>query len=104
MGERLTVQFARGTRGRETFGSNERIAPRPRRTAFRMLITGLPIDTSWQVRNNFGLIMPFPLACALASSPVDLASPVGLSGPILPSLSIPRAALVFHPRPWPRAC
>jgi hypothetical protein len=53
MGERLTVQFARGSRQREAFGSggggHERSAPRPRRTPFRMQITGLPNDTSWQV-------------------------------------------------------
>lgn len=54
MGERLTVQFARGTRHREGgsaggFGNNERAPPRPRRTPHRMQITGLPTDTSWQV-------------------------------------------------------
>lgn len=56
MGERLTVQFARGTRTRNEGGGNanntgnhERTAPRPRRTTHRMQITGLPSDTSWQV-------------------------------------------------------
>lgn len=52
MGERLTVQFARGTRHREQGGgySHDRnSAPRPRRTPYRMQITGLPNDTSWQV-------------------------------------------------------
>lgn len=55
MGERLTVQFARGSRHREQGppgafgGGHERSAPRPRRTAHRMQITGLPSDTSWQV-------------------------------------------------------
>lgn len=50
MGERLTVQFARGSRHREGgAGPTERSAPRPRRTAFRMQISGLPSDTSWQV-------------------------------------------------------
>lgn len=49
MGERLTVQFARGSRQREGFGVHERSAPRPRRTPYRMQITGLPNDTSWQV-------------------------------------------------------
>ncbi len=49
MGERLTVQFARGSRHREGFGGHERSAPRPRRTPYRMQITGLPNDTSWQV-------------------------------------------------------
>ena len=50
MGERLTVQFARGTRNRE-FQPNERAAPRPRRTPHRMQISGLPVETSWQVCN-----------------------------------------------------
>lgn len=49
MGERLTVQFARGTRSRETFANTERTAPRPRRTPHRMQIAGLPGETSWQV-------------------------------------------------------
>ena len=50
LGERLTVQFARGSRHREGgFGTNERSAPRPRRTAHRMQISGLPGETSWQV-------------------------------------------------------
>jgi hypothetical protein len=50
MGERLTVQFARGTRNRE-FAPTERTAPRPRRTPHRMQISGLPGETSWQVCN-----------------------------------------------------
>jgi transcription initiation factor TFIID subunit 15 len=51
MGERMVVQFARGARKREDAPSynNERSAPRPRRTLFRMSITGLPVETSWQV-------------------------------------------------------
>ena len=58
MGERLTVQFARGSRQREGregapagggYGPHERGPPRPRRTPYRMQITGLPSDTSWQV-------------------------------------------------------
>jgi RNA recognition motif-containing protein len=51
MGERLTVQFARGSRHREggAFGNQDRPVPRPRRTPHRMQITGLPNDTSWQV-------------------------------------------------------
>lgn len=49
MGERLTVQFARGSRPRDTFAGPERSAPRPRRTPHRMEISGLPGDTSWQV-------------------------------------------------------
>ncbi|KAI0396599.1 hypothetical protein F5Y17DRAFT_91602 [Xylariaceae sp. FL0594] len=57
MGERLTVQFARGTRQREPFngggGGHERSAPRPRRTPYRMQITGLPNDTSWQDLKDF---------------------------------------------------
>jgi len=49
-GERLTVQFARGPRRKENFpGPTDRPAlPRPRRTMFRMQISGLP-ETSWQV-------------------------------------------------------
>lgn len=49
-GERLTVQFARGPRRKENFpGPQDRPAvPRPRRTMFRMQISGLP-ETSWQV-------------------------------------------------------
>ncbi|KAL1842445.1 hypothetical protein VTK73DRAFT_3121 [Phialemonium thermophilum] len=52
MGERLTVQFARGPRHREggAFGNHhDRNAPRPRRTPHRMQISGLPNETSWQV-------------------------------------------------------
>jgi hypothetical protein len=57
MNERLTVQFARGSKHRENApgpgpgsgGFNERAPPRPRRTQFRMQISGLPNDTSWQV-------------------------------------------------------
>ncbi|EFE35412.1 uncharacterized protein ARB_05454 [Trichophyton benhamiae CBS 112371] len=53
-GERLTVQFARGPRRREPFpGPPERsAAPRPRRTIYRMQITGLP-ETSWQLSPVF---------------------------------------------------
>jgi hypothetical protein len=62
MGERLTVQFARGSRHREQgpggpggggggggYNHDRNSAPRPRRTPHRMQITGLPNDTSWQV-------------------------------------------------------
>lgn len=52
MGERLTVQFARGSRQQRDnggFAPHERGAPRPRRTPHRMQISGLPTDTSWQV-------------------------------------------------------
>ncbi len=48
-GSRLTVQFARGSRQREPFAQPDRTHPRPRRTAYRMQITGLPGETSWQV-------------------------------------------------------
>lgn len=51
-GERLTVQFARGPRRKDDFGPQERQAPRPRRTIYRMQITGLQSDTSWQVSKN----------------------------------------------------
>jgi len=52
-GERLTVQFARGPRRKENFpGPTDRpTAPRPRRTMFRMQISGLP-ETSWQVSSS----------------------------------------------------
>lgn len=52
-GSRLTVQFARGARQRnELAGPPERPHPRPRRTAHRMQITGLPGETSWQVSTS----------------------------------------------------
>ncbi|KAJ5750070.1 hypothetical protein N7533_007098 [Penicillium manginii] len=54
-GERLTVQFARGPRRKETFPgppSDRPAAPRPRRTMFRMQISGLP-ETSWQDLKDF---------------------------------------------------
>jgi len=53
MGERLIVQFARGSRRNENFTHQERAAPRPRRTAFRMRISGLPVETSWQDLKDF---------------------------------------------------
>lgn len=61
MGERLTVQFARGSRNREGgggFGTQERAPPRPRRTPHRMQITGLPNETSWQVCSHFPFLLP----------------------------------------------
>lgn len=48
-GSRLTVQFARGSRQRDPYTAPDRSHPRPRRTAYRMQITGLPGETSWQV-------------------------------------------------------
>ncbi|KAK2765622.1 hypothetical protein FQN54_008476 [Arachnomyces sp. PD_36] len=53
-GERLTVQFARGPRHKENFpGPPDRSNfPRPRRTVFRMQISGLP-ETSWQDLKDF---------------------------------------------------
>jgi hypothetical protein len=48
-GSRLTVQFARGPRQRDFPAPDSRTHPRPRRTAYRMQITGLPGETSWQV-------------------------------------------------------
>lgn len=64
MGERLTVQFARGSRHRENgaFPSHgaERSAPRPRRTPHRMQISGLPSDTSWQVCSSSSSLLPDP--------------------------------------------
>jgi hypothetical protein len=55
MGERLTVQFARGPRHKDTFSGgppDRNNAPRPRRTIHRMQITGLPGETSWQVSSS----------------------------------------------------
>lgn len=50
MGERLVVQFARGSnRPREYGHPEQRAPPRPRRTVHRMSISGLPFETSWQV-------------------------------------------------------
>lgn len=68
-GERLTVQFARGPRRKENFpGPMDRPnMPRPRRTIFRMMVSGLP-ETSWQVSS------PSPLSSGstgrLASRPI----------------------------------
>ncbi|KIW23746.1 uncharacterized protein PV07_11924 [Cladophialophora immunda] len=53
-GERLTVQFARGPRRKDDFaGPSDRNVPRPRRTIYRMQITGLQPDTSWQDLKDF---------------------------------------------------
>ncbi|KIW65965.1 hypothetical protein PV04_08178 [Phialophora macrospora] len=53
-GERLTVQFARGPRRKDDFGGpSDRNVPRPRRTVYRMQITGLQPDTSWQDLKDF---------------------------------------------------
>ncbi|KAF8444220.1 hypothetical protein BGX38DRAFT_1095248 [Terfezia claveryi] len=54
-GQRLTVQFARGNRHaprENTFAPDTRY-PRTRRTQFRMNITGLQPDTSWQDLKDF---------------------------------------------------
>ncbi|KAJ5024877.1 hypothetical protein J3E73DRAFT_258757 [Bipolaris maydis] len=54
MGERLIVQFARGSRARnENFTPHERVPPRPRRTPYRMRIANLPVETSWQDLKDF---------------------------------------------------
>jgi hypothetical protein len=50
MGSRLNVQFARGGRERREPFFNDRPAPRTRRTIYRLNLTGLPAETSWQVR------------------------------------------------------
>ncbi|CUS14840.1 unnamed protein product [Tuber aestivum] len=56
-GQALTVQFARGSRRdprhHDFPGGADRTFPRPRRTAFRMNITGLNPDTSWQDLKDF---------------------------------------------------
>ncbi|KAK6538767.1 hypothetical protein TWF694_010337 [Orbilia ellipsospora] len=55
MDSRLTVQFARGPRPtRSDFnGPSGDRTPRPRRTPYRMNISGLPTDTSWQDLKDF---------------------------------------------------
>ncbi|KAF1812942.1 hypothetical protein P152DRAFT_331355 [Eremomyces bilateralis CBS 781.70] len=53
MGERLVVQFARGSRPRNENAIHERTAPRPRRTPHRMAIANLPAETSWQDLKDF---------------------------------------------------
>ncbi|KAK4966847.1 hypothetical protein LTR42_011160 [Elasticomyces elasticus] len=54
MGERLVVQFARGSnRPRDGAFDQPRMAPRPRRTVHRMTINGLPFETSWQDLKDF---------------------------------------------------
>ncbi|PSR78643.1 hypothetical protein BD289DRAFT_463236 [Coniella lustricola] len=55
LGERLTVQFARGSRNAREGGypAHERGPPRPRRTPHRMQISGLPTETSWQDLKDF---------------------------------------------------
>jgi hypothetical protein len=65
MGERLIVQFARGSRRNENFTPHERAAPRPRRTPFRMRIANLPVETSWQVRHPDPWISLFPVMASL---------------------------------------
>ncbi|EXJ82841.1 hypothetical protein A1O3_06656 [Capronia epimyces CBS 606.96] len=53
-GERLTVQFARGPRRKDDFnGPSDRNVPRPRRTVYRMQVTGLQPETSWQDLKDF---------------------------------------------------
>jgi hypothetical protein len=65
---RLTVQFARGTRPRNDFQQPDRTHPRPRRTAFRMQLTGLAEGTSWQVsyQSPSLLVHGLPLLFGLA--------------------------------------
>ncbi|EWC43795.1 hypothetical protein DRE_07304 [Drechslerella stenobrocha 248] len=55
MDSRLTVQFARGPRPQRTEfnGPTGDRTPRPRRTPYRMTISGLPTDTSWQDLKDF---------------------------------------------------
>jgi hypothetical protein len=60
MGERLIVQFARGSRARnENFTPNERVPPRPRRTPYRMRIANLPVETTspW-TSNGLSRVLP----------------------------------------------
>lgn len=91
MGERLVVQFARGSnRPRDDHGYAPRMAPRPRRTIHRMTITGLPYDTSWQV-SNFPLILVLALMYHAAT-----ACQSTLSRSLVPSLDLrePRPPLL----------
>lgn len=68
MGERLVVQFARGsTRPRDGQFDAPRMAPRPRRTIHRMTITGLPFETSWQVSNLLSLCLAMMLPPSLSA-------------------------------------
>jgi hypothetical protein len=68
-GERLTVQFARGPRHKETFNgpSDRPSAPRPRRTVFRMQVSGLPTETSWQVSSHSCMTDLSPICYRLRS-------------------------------------
>lgn len=86
MGERLTVQFARGTRHREGGMGHERAPPRPRRTPHRMQITGLPSDTSWQVCSLSQFIAP------------------GFHGTCVPFLSHTWSILVCYTLHWVGIC
>ncbi|MCJ1307484.1 hypothetical protein MMC25_001130 [Agyrium rufum] len=52
-GNRLTVQFARGSRPREPYPPQDRQRPHPRRTAYRMSLSGLAEGTSWQDLKDF---------------------------------------------------
>lgn len=65
-GERLTVQFARGPRRKEPYnGHGDRPAPpRPRRTIYRMQVSGLPPDTSWQVSIPIPVLGSFWRVCS----------------------------------------
>lgn len=92
-GERLTVQFARGPRRKEAFpGPPDRpTAPRPRRTMFRMQISGLP-ETSWQVSSPNpsppGSLGPIYSIHLPAPPPSHLAIPSSLSSSVRPLVSI----------------
>jgi hypothetical protein len=66
------VQFARGPRHKETFSgpSDRSSAPRPRRTIYRMQISGLP-ETSWQVSST-PFILGFPGCASLLDHIIHL--------------------------------
>lgn len=54
MGNRLVVQFARGGRPREAMpGPYDRPQPRTRRTIYRMSMSNLSSDVSWQDLKDF---------------------------------------------------
>jgi hypothetical protein len=69
MGERLVVQFARGSRRNNEFAPQEKPVPRPRRTPYRMQISNLPVETSWQVSNIPHPFGPRPCGSTVYGNP-----------------------------------
>lgn len=104
-GERLTVQFARGPRRKENLpGPMDRPSmPRPRRTIFRMMVSGLP-ETSWQVSSPSPFISDFQDTSHLGhlTIPDSMPSVYALFLVLLLSLS-PRLKIIANAR-TSRAC